>query len=62
MEETTVPKSFGELLEALNQQQVNFQAIMQQQFAMSEVRLGALATKPAAVRKGPSSNLPRKAK
>ncbi|ETI36463.1 hypothetical protein F443_17435 [Phytophthora nicotianae P1569] len=55
MEETTVPKTFGELLEALNEQQVNFQAIMQQQLAMSEARLDALATKPAAARKAQPS-------
>lgn len=51
MEETNVNKTFGELLEALNRQQANFQALMQHQFAVSEARLDALASKPLAARK-----------
>ncbi|ETP00216.1 hypothetical protein F441_22361 [Phytophthora nicotianae CJ01A1] len=56
MEETTVPKTFGELLEALNEQQVNFQAIMQQQLARRA------SYKTCVGKEGPASNLPRKAK
>ncbi|KAJ8525039.1 hypothetical protein ON010_g16076 [Phytophthora cinnamomi] len=51
MEETSVPQNFGELLEALGRQQFNFQALMQHQFAVSEARLDALASKPPAARK-----------
>ncbi|KAE8954451.1 hypothetical protein PR001_g32487, partial [Phytophthora rubi] len=51
MEETTVPNTFGELIEALNRQQANFQAMMQHQFAASEARLDALSTKAPAARK-----------
>lgn len=51
MEETTVPTTFGELIEALNRQQASFQALMQHQFAVSEARIDALAAKPTAARK-----------
>ncbi|ETM01479.1 hypothetical protein L917_01952 [Phytophthora nicotianae] len=51
MEQTTTPQTFGALLQLHARQQTEFQAIMQQQYAASEARIDALASRPTAARK-----------